>query len=584
MPDKPDERELTCGELADSAESEEFHDSGENNINDDGFPVEAEPIGEPGRNFFTVEPEYVFTSSEDPDYPNSMIIAGLDRRIWERKRSEWERQFKVTIDLSAPLELARILVMIDYVYDGFRTLHYTNGDWLQWDPYSEFSLFKVVSQRELETQAYVFLDDTIDRRGLPTKPTKSAVKQIMHALKVVCALPESVKTPAYGGIENRQDFEARFPAGELRQFGQQWILPRRNEEGVIPRLWVSPGIINTNAVAYEFDETLGPPEEFQKFLDSILPDDSEAQQLLQEFIGLALFGGTEFHKILLIIGPPRSGKGTIGHVLTALLGVQNVTTPNLSDMSSDFGLASFIGKRLAIFPDVRMGGGGRGAAAAVERLLTVSGGDTININRKYKEYWTGKLETRIVFLTNELPRLTDSSSALVNRFVIVNIKESFLGREDLGLLDRLLIELPQIAVWAFEGYEDLKQRGHFTKPASSLALFNEFTELTSPITGFVRECCEVGADYSVDRQELYDIFVGWGRRNGHVYSKSSAVFGRDLRAALPQVGRSQPRSNGVRQNHYSGIKLAQANTNTPCASLVPSVVGDNAVSAEDKGA
>ena len=467
--------------------------------------------------------------------------------------------------------------------DGFRALHFANGEWLFWDEDSEICCYQVVSERELGNWIYRFLDHCIDqRRGIKFRPTKNLVAQIVDGLKAICSLKEGTQTPVYGRVKNRQMLEANFPAHELRLFKNQLIYPRRDQEGAIPRLYMTPGFINTNAVHYEFDETLSPPKEFQKFLKSILPNDSEAQQLLQEFFGLALFGGTEFHKILLIIGPPRSGKGTLGRILTALLGAQNVTSPNLSDMSSDFGLASFIGKRLAIFPDVRMGGGGRGAAAAVERLLTVSGEDTININRKYKDHWTGRLETRIVFLTNELPRLTDSSSALVNRFVIVNIKESFLGREDLGLIDRLLIELPQIAVWAFEGYEDLKQRGHFTTPTSSQALFNEFTELTSPITGFVRECCEVGADHSVDRQKLYDVFVDWSRRNGHIYSKSSAVFGRDLRAAFPKLGRSQPRSNGVRQNNYSGIRLAQANTNTPSANLVPRVVDGNAVNAEVK--
>ena len=51
----------------------------------------------------------------------------------------------------------------------------------------------------------------------------------------------------------------------------------------------------------------------------------------------------------------------------------------------------------------------------VERLLSISGEDTLTVDRKYREPWTGQLPTRIVILSNELPRLTDSSGALASR-------------------------------------------------------------------------------------------------------------------------------------------------------------------------
>jgi putative DNA primase/helicase len=46
---------------------------------------------------------------------------------------------------------------------------------------------------------------------------------------------------------------------------------------------------------------------------------------------------------------------------------------------------------------------------AVERLLSISGEDTITIDRKYRDPWTGRLPARFMILTNELPRFSDSS-------------------------------------------------------------------------------------------------------------------------------------------------------------------------------
>jgi putative DNA primase/helicase len=54
----------------------------------------------------------------------------------------------------------------------------------------------------------------------------------------------------------------------------------------------------------------------------------------------------------------------------------------------------------------------------VERLLSITGEDTLTIDRKYREPWTGRLPTRFMILTNELPRFSDSSGALASRFVV----------------------------------------------------------------------------------------------------------------------------------------------------------------------
>jgi putative DNA primase/helicase len=41
----------------------------------------------------------------------------------------------------------------------------------------------------------------------------------------------------------------------------------------------------------------------------------------------------------------------------------------------------------------------------------------ITVDRKYREPWSGRLPTRIVVLTNELPSLHDSSGAIASRFL-----------------------------------------------------------------------------------------------------------------------------------------------------------------------
>ena len=69
---------------------------------------------------------------------------------------------------------------------------------------------------------------------------------------------------------------------------------------------------------------------------------------------------------------------------------------------------------------------------AVERLLSISGEDTITSTASTASPWTGRLPTRFMILTNELPRFTDSSGALASRFVISILHEVVLRAREPG--------------------------------------------------------------------------------------------------------------------------------------------------------
>jgi putative DNA primase/helicase len=169
-----------------------------------------------------------------------------------------------------------------------------------------------------------------------------------------------------------------------------------------------------------------------------------------QWAGYVLSGRTDLQKILLLIGPRRSGKGTIGRVLSAMIGKSDVAGPTLASLGTNFGLAPLIGKPLAIVSDARLAGAD--AHQVVERLLSVSGEDLLTIDRKYREPWTGYLPARFVVLSNELPRFGDASGAISTRFVILLTSQSFLGRENTRLTTELLGELPGILNWALDGW------------------------------------------------------------------------------------------------------------------------------------
>ncbi len=271
-----------------------------------------------------------------------------------------------------------------------------------------------------------------------------------------------------------------------------------------------------------------------------------------EGFGYCLTLDTRQQKIFLMVGPMRSGKGTIGRIATRLLGTANVCAPTLAGLAQPFGLQALIGKQLAIISDARLGSRAD-QHAITERLLSISGEDGITVPRKYLLDWTGRLPTRFLVLTNELPRLADASGALAGRFIVLTLTESFYGREDPGLTERLLGELPAILNWSIEGWRRLQERGHFVQPASSEDAIQELRDLGSPIGAFVRECCDVGPGLTVECAILFSRWRDWCTDQGRDHSGTAQSFGRDLRAVIPGLKTTNPRRTEGRIRHYEGV-------------------------------
>jgi hypothetical protein len=99
---------------------------------------------------------------------------------------------------------------------------------------------------------------------------------------------------------------------------------------------------------------------------------------------------------------------------------------------------------------------------------------------------------RFLIISNELPNLTDASGVIASRCMLIRLRQSFLGREDTCLTEKLMGELPGILNWAIEGLRRLRERGHFVQPASSAEMIELLEDVASPIRRFIKECCEVG--------------------------------------------------------------------------------------------
>jgi putative DNA primase/helicase len=379
--------------------------------------------------------------------------------------------------------------------------------------------------------------ELVDFESNPT-----TVKQALDTIRSFVHLPATTISPSWLG-----DRAGRPPALE--------ILPCRTQNLHIPTgriLSPTPALFTINALDFDYDPDPEPPERWIKFLEQLFGDDLESVELLQEWMGYCLTGDTSQQKMLLLVGPRRSGKGTIGRILTRLVGAANVVGPTTSSLAGNFGLQPLIEKSLAIVSDARFGG--ENVGTVVERLLCISGEDTLTIDRKFLGSVSMKLATRFMFLTNELPRLNDASTALAGRFLVLRLTNSFYGSEDVTLTDQLVAELPGILLWAIEGWKRLKKRGHFVQPKSAEEAIRDLEDLASPVSAFVRERCVVGPGHRAWIDDLYKAWQAWCEQDGRTIVTHKQTFGRDLTAAVPGILRR--RGTGM-ASFYEGIGLRE---------------------------
>ena len=459
-----------------------------------------------------------------------------------------------------PMRVAREFLTDQHETEGHHTLRSHRGDFFRW----AVTHWTEVADRGVRHSVYEWLEEAEywdlskkEPRLVAWQPTRIKVGNVIDAVHAVGYIDDATDAPCwipnamFGQQSSRPPTTPDHPADPggvvslqngLLDVAERLLIPHRLD------------YFTHHALDFAYDPDAPEPERWLAFLDELWPDDEVSIQVLQEIIGYVLAGGTSLQKLFLLVGPPRSGKGTILRVVKGLLGDHNVAGPTLSSLTQNFGLSPLIGKPLASISDARLGTRAD-SQVAVERLLSISGEDAITVDRKYRDPWTGTLPTRFVIVTNEVPAFSDASGALASRFIILTLTRSFLGHEDPGLTNRLLEERSGIFNWAIEGLDRLRERGYFEMPPTSLGALRHLEDLASPVSAFVREECTVGGGLQVDKDDLWDRWKTWAGEEGMPKTGTKAVFFRDLRAAVPGSKPRRLRGEDGRKPIWEGVAL-----------------------------
>lgn len=262
---------------------------------------------------------------------------------------------------------------------------------------------------------------------------------------------------------------------------------------------------------------------WRRFLDHVLPE-TEAQQVLAEFIGYCLMPRHTLEKMLWLYGDGQNGKSVTLEIIESLLGSFNVSYLSLSDLTCDEVKRSGIeGKMLNISHE-----SGKDVNANVLKQLT--SGERVLIKYLYRDPYETDDYGKFIAAFNVLPR-AELTFGYFRRLIILPYLVTIAENEKDDLLAyKLKAELPGILNWVLESLPGLMVRRAFTDSDSCKKALDQYRLQSDNVRLFLSEMCEP-SEHTTLGSELYKAY-----RNYCISSSFKALGKTKLYDRLEKLG------------------------------------------------
>lgn len=372
---------------------------------------------------------------------------------------------------------------------------------------------------------------------------------LLH-LKAICQVADSDAMPTWlcSGLLPVGDPSTRFAAVQNGLVDIEAAVSGKGET-LIPH---SPRWFSTVCLPFDYDPAATCPT-WEVILNRNLDDDAELIAVVQEFFGYCLATGTDLHAFFLAYGDGGTGKSATMGALRAMLGDANVSSVPLERLGDRFGLWDTYGKLANIAAEI-----GEVDRVAEGVLKSLTSGDLMQFERKFKDPVSAIPTAKLAFATNTLPRFVDHSEGLWRRMLIVPFNRKVTEAERIPGLDKpegwaKIGELPGMFNWSLEGLRRLRRNGRFTKAAAVEALKLEYRKDCNPAAQFLEDNVREHPHGEILKSKLYDEYrtycCNWGFR-----AVGASNFAKEVRRMFPSVDDvSRRNEQGGRDRGWVGI-------------------------------
>jgi P4 family phage/plasmid primase-like protien len=291
----------------------------------------------------------------------------------------------------------------------------------------------------------------------------------------------------------------------------------------------------TKKINANFDPNAKAPM-FEKFMNSIFPNDKEMIESLQKWFGYCLSGDVSLQQFLFFVGSGGNGKSVLLDVIQHVLGdyaeKQNASAFIEKEYSGGptSEVAQMAGKRLIYAEELALKQSGR-ATLDVAMLKDITGGGKVSARFMRQDPFEFQSTAKMMISTNQFPKINDDSDGIWRRLVIIPFEQKFKGEQaDASLQEKLKKEASGILNWMLEGFRKFMEANKkINWPAECLEQAKNLRQENDIVGRFCEEELEVSGDNKdkVSASALYQTYTKWCQKEGHKPS-SNVKFKREF--------------------------------------------------------
>lgn len=250
----------------------------------------------------------------------------------------------------------------------------------------------------------------------------------------------------------------------------------------------SPTLVITNKIPWDYDPN-AYSELADKTLDKIACGDAEIRSLLEECIGYCFYRRNELSKAFILTGEKSNGKSTFLDMVKNVLGRENVSSLDLGELDERFSVATMAGKLANIGDDISDEFLQGRSVAMFKKIVS---GNEIKAEFKGQDAFFFDPYVKLLFSTNDIPRMKDKTGAVLRRLVIVPFNAVF-SKADPDYDPYIVWKLKDEAVMKYlvrigiEGLKRILENNSFTESRKLTKEIEQYEIQNNPILLFLQE-------------------------------------------------------------------------------------------------
>lgn len=279
--------------------------------------------------------------------------------------------------------------------------------------------------------------------------------------------------------------------------------------------------VETDYFTFECPVEYKPSDEYkvaEEFFHGICAGDREYMEYMRSLLAYFLTGYTSDRKFYIFVGSGMNGKSTLIRLMHHILGDFYTSLSETVVISQDRSsnctpeLVPLVQARLGVLPENK-----ENVSLNSERLKAFTGDDPIMCRPLYMEQFSFITQSKLILMTNHLPRFNSADKGMVDRLVVLPFYSTFTHNP--YYKDFLFQHIDEIFSYI------VSAKGCVSNlPKVVTTEIQKYVRHNDLVSLFIEDCCEI-REKGVERaSDIYSEYKKWCEENNNPLYVSNKFF------------------------------------------------------------